>query len=629
MTLFSRLLILILLLYSHFGLMAQTSCGWFGATPSSHTQVEGMSVVVNNKMYVFYGFVNGTFITNTVEVFDPFSGANGSWSTLDTMPLGVTHTDAVVIDNEIWLIGGFIGNHGGPPTDTVQIYSPATDTWRPGPTLPEPHASGAAALLGRKVHVIGGLEPTRSTMEDHHMVYDLNNPTAGWDTISAARPPEPRDHAGYGSMYGKIYIVGGQTGHDGPIPTYDKNELYVYDPIENSWTLEDTLPQARSHIETGTFTTDGLLILSGGNTSPCCPALFKSIITYNPVTQVWDTLCNMPTWLSNPAAKIIGNKFILAHGGEYGYTNPQSATYMFDIVRSTQLKLGFSPDQLTVDIPAGSQAQKKVMIYTISGSTPFDLNVGNAPSWLIGTQTSNPTATPSAQEVTLSIDAGTLSSGTTYYYNLTATESPSGAPQGFLPATLAITLNVTSGLPVTLKSFEAEAFSRQEVKLDWETTEEVNHDYFVLERRHEQESGFLEIARLKGKSLEGAMYTYRDQVSDLADGQLYYRLKIVDQDGLATFSKVASIYLDAAFNDIKIYPSPADEFLNIEVRTDDAGSCRLELYNTKGEIVLKRRENWMRGVYRFHLDISQIPAGCYFVKANSGKGQFFTKVIIH
>ncbi len=623
-----RLISLLILLQTPFCLIAQTSCGWFGGTPSSHSQVEGMSVVVGNKMYVFYGFVNGTFITNTVEVFDPFSGAGGSWSTLDTMPLGVTHTDVVVIDNEIWLIGGFIGNHGGPPTDTIQIYTPATNNWRSGPTLPEPHASGVAVLLGRKIHVIGGLEPTRSTMDDHHMVYDLNNPTAGWDTISAARPPEPRDHAGYGSMRGKIYIVGGQTGHDGPIPTYDKNELYVYDPIENSWTLEDTLPQARSHIETGTFTTDGLLIITGGNTSPCCPALFKSILTYNPEIQVWDTLCDMPTWLSNPAAKIIGNKFILAHGGEYGYTNPQSATYMFDVVRNVQLKLGFNPSQLTLSVPAGSQVNKKVMIYTISGSTPFDLNLSNAPSWLVGTQTSSATASPSAQEVILTIDAGTLSAGTTYNYNLMASESPSGAPQGFLPATLAITLHVTSALAVTLKSFEAQIISPQKVRLNWETVEEINHDFFVLERRQEKETGFYEIGRLKGTDINGANYSFIDELSNLSDGQIYYRLRIVDQDGVVTFSEIKSIFLNEDFSEIFMYPNPVKKVLNVEIQTEEAGSCTLGMYNLKGEIVFLVQEDWYEGAYRFQLDVRQFSAGCYFIKANSGRGQFTSKVVI-
>ncbi len=625
-----RSFILTILLFIGTHLFAQTSCGWFGASPSSHAQVEGISVVVNNKMYVFYGFINGTQITNTVEVFDPFVGSNGQWTVKASMPLGVTHTDAVVIDGEIWLIGGFVGNHGGPSTDTIQIYNPTSNSWRYGPSLPEAHASGAAVLLGRKIHVIGGLKSDRSSMNDHHMVYDLQNTAAGWDTLTAARPPEPRDHVGYASMRGKIYIAGGQIGHDGPDTTIDKKELYMYDPIENSWHLIDSLPEVRSHIETGTFAIDGLMVITGGNTSPCCPALLKSILTYNPETQVWDTLCDMPTFLTNPAANIIGNKFILAHGGEYGYTNPQSATYMFDIVRSTQKKLGFSPSQLTIAVPQGTQVDKKVMIYTITGSTPFDLDVSNAPSWLVGTQTSNTTTSPTSQEVTLSIDATNLSANTTYYFNLPANESPSGSPQGYQSATLNITLNVVgSSFPVVLSSFGAEVASREKVLLQWQTEEEVNHDYFVIERRHASENGFHEVARLKGKGEHGASYMQEDPVEHLADGQLFYRLRMIDQDGHSTFSKIESVYLDAFFNEISLFPNPADTRLNVRIKTEDAGNCSLKIYSLKGKLVAQSTQKWHQGAYLFHLDVSKLPAGCYMIRAQSGLGQFTSKVIIH
>lgn len=625
----ARYILFFYFLFTFFQASAQTSCGWFGAATSSHIQVEGISVVVDNKMYVFYGFINGNQITNTVERFDPFVGTSGQWSNRASMPLGVTHTNALVVDGEIWLFGGFVGDHGGPATDTVQIYNPNSNNWRLGPTLPEPHASGAVGLLGRKIHLIGGLKPDRSSMTDHHMVYDLNNIAAGWDTLSAARPPEPRDHVGYASMRGKIYVVGGQTGHDGPLPTVDKNELYIYDPVENSWTKEDTLPQVRSHIETGTFAIDGHLIITGGNTSPCCPALLKSILSYDPDTKAWSNLCDMPTFLTNPAAKVIGDKFILTHGGEYGYTYPQSATYMFNIVRPTQLGLNFSPDVLSLSVQEGTQVDKKVMIYTLDGATPFDLNIGNAPSWLTNTQTSSATTATTAQEVILTIDASGLSAGTNYYYTLMATESPSGAPQGFQPAALTINITITGNpFPVALESFEVDAVSRNEVNLNWETQTEINHDMFVIERRHAQENGFHEIARLQGKSTDGAHYHYNDPVSDLSDGQLYYRLRIVDQDGVSTFSEIESVYLDADFSEISMYPNPADETLNIEIKTDEAGTCHLELYNLQGARVLQDRESWSQGAYHFQLDVHALPAGCYLIKAKSGHGQFTSKVII-
>ena len=263
-------------------------CGWFGGALSNHLQVEGQSVVINNKMYVFYGFVNSTQITNVVEEFDPYFGSTGRWTSKASMLVGVTHVDVLVVDNEAWLIGGFVGNHGGPSTDVVQIYNPASNSWRYGPTLPQKHASGGVGLIGRKVHVYAGLMPDRSTNKPAHWVYDLDRPWNGWDTTAAAPHPFSKRPYGYASMRGRLYSVGGQTGHDGPNPTQDYDTVEVYDPISDAWSTLADMPQTRSHIEPGVFTLDGILYVTGGNTSPCCPALRKDIIAYDPRCQYMD-----------------------------------------------------------------------------------------------------------------------------------------------------------------------------------------------------------------------------------------------------------------------------------------------------------------------------------------------------
>ncbi|MEZ4686749.1 MAG: kelch repeat-containing protein [Bacteroidia bacterium] len=76
--------------------LSAQQCMWARVTNSPHTQVEGPSVVYNNKMYIFSGFgcdqmgVCGAAIENMTEVYDPNVGVNGQWTNLSPMPVGVT-----------------------------------------------------------------------------------------------------------------------------------------------------------------------------------------------------------------------------------------------------------------------------------------------------------------------------------------------------------------------------------------------------------------------------------------------------------------------------------------------------------------------------------------------------------
>lgn len=62
---------------------------------------------------------------------------------------------AVAVGEEIWVLGGFAGDHPGKSTNLVQIYNTSTDTWSRGPSLPLPRASGGAVFSKGKIHYFG------------------------------------------------------------------------------------------------------------------------------------------------------------------------------------------------------------------------------------------------------------------------------------------------------------------------------------------------------------------------------------------------------------------------------------------------------------------------------------------
>jgi hypothetical protein len=73
---------------------------------------------------------------------------------------------------------------------------------------------------------------------------------------------------------------------------------------------------------------------------------------------------------------------------------------------------------------------------------------------------------------------------------------------------------------------------------------------------------------------------------------------------------------------VKVYPSPATDFINIEITPVDTGRLILELYNNLGVKVLNKAV-----VYQpvMQVNVSDIPSGIYFLKVfqPSSKDQLF------
>lgn len=414
---------------------------WTQRAPALGKRAEGQSIRYNDKIYVFNGFAPGLVINNSNEAYNP---ATNQWTALAPMPkdpqgkpYAVTHNGIALVDNTIWIVGGRVGNVPGPVTNKVWIYNITTNSWSAGPTLPVARAGGGLVRLGRRLHLFGGFGPTACNSDKgDHFAYDLDNPGAGWRNILAPLP-SPRNHFGTAAIGGKIYAIGGQYGHDcgGGL---DVKLVHVYDAATNTWTQKKDLPYANSHLEPGTFALDGKILVVGGELSG------KNVLRYDPATDTWTVFDQVPVALIAPSAKVIGNTFIVSHGGAPATENAQNTTWAKTITRSKSNVLSFWTNQLSAAAPAGgSPITKKMLLWTLTGTTPYTLNAANAPAWL--TVKAGPgTTDETGAEVTLTFNPAGLSPGT-YQHTLTA------AATGYTNATAILTFtvqNATNSAPV-------------------------------------------------------------------------------------------------------------------------------------------------------------------------------------
>lgn len=186
----------------------------------------------------------------------------------------------------------------------------------------------------------------------------------------------------------------------------------------------------------------------------------------------------------------------------------------------------------------------------------------------------------------------------------------------------------TGTLPITLTNFTALA-QQENVRLNWQTSQEKNSSHFDIERA-EDGVNFVKIGRIQAalNSSTVQQYTYTDNNIETLSGNIYYRLKMIDNDGSAKYSdvKVVKLSLEPSLA-ISVYPNPAVNTLTIEFINDTPSTVNYAINNTAGITVLKGV--YEHGAIKSHqnFDISGLIPGLYFIKITSNNRQKVLKFV--
>lgn len=290
-----------------------SSFNWAQGIQSPARRFEGYGRVVNGKLYTFGGYTSITpfGVGNTVDVLDP---STNKWTYLGTMPAPETHSGVAVDDStgDVYFVGGLRGNYPGVATSDVYRYDTATNKWTQLPSLPFAMAAGNAQIVNGVLHYFGGIESSSRDIDysNHYEIplANLNSGTGQW-TI-AAPMPTPRDHFTSAVVNGKIYLMGGEIGHDELHE--QQSETDVYDPTTDTWTRLADMPMPKSHDESGTFVVDGKIVLAGGQVDDFQST--NNISEYDPAANQWYILPPLPNTLAGTIAQKIGSKFYVVSG---------------------------------------------------------------------------------------------------------------------------------------------------------------------------------------------------------------------------------------------------------------------------------------------------------------------------
>ncbi|MFL5728565.1 MAG: T9SS type A sorting domain-containing protein, partial [Cytophagaceae bacterium] len=212
--------------------------------------------------------------------------------------------------------------------------------------------------------------------------------------------------------------------------------------------------------------------------------------------------------------------------------------------------------------------------------------------------------------------AAALSPGEVPYVTVTATDASNNTSE--------FNCNV-SVLPIQLISFTVSAADDNSALALWETANEQNNSYFLLERS-EDGINFSSAGRISGNGTTSSVNLYSFSDNTHPSGILYYRLKQVDLDGNYTYSPVKSVY----FRDqksIAIGPNPADHFLNLEFfGYTEKDRIKVTIISSLGETVASYDHELNGSLISF--DISALAPAVYYVTVSTDETRINRKLIV-
>ena len=171
-------------------------------------------------------------------------------------------------------------------------------------------------------------------------------------------------------------------------------------------------------------------------------------------------------------------------------------------------------------------------------------------------------------------------------------------------------------LPVTITDFNAAYVSSNNVKVSWSTTNEINASYYVVERSTNAED-FIPVGKVNMSQSLNPVHNYNlnDQLYNVNSNIAYYRLRIVDNSGKFSYSKVVPVKLDQPVTGFSLYPNPIDNYTILNLFSDKQSMGVLRVMDNSGRQILAKSISVNNGSNSIMVDeLGYLPKGIYMVQ---------------
>lgn len=205
------------------------------------------AAVSDGHVYVYGGHTGKAHTYSTDTVSGKFRRLKlaepKSWEELPGGD-GLQGLALVAHGGKLYRIGGMQPrNKAGDPADnhstaTCTVFDPKTSKWEKLPDMPAGRSSHDAVVVGDQIIVVGGWNlqgvNAKSVWHDTTLLLDLTKKPLKWEAVAQ---PFERRALNVGTIDGKVYVVCGMSSENETEKTVD-----IFDPVKKTWSRGPSLP---------------------------------------------------------------------------------------------------------------------------------------------------------------------------------------------------------------------------------------------------------------------------------------------------------------------------------------------------------------------------------------------------
>jgi hypothetical protein len=175
----------------------------------------------------------------------------------------------------------------------------------------------------------------------------------------------------------------------------------------------------------------------------------------------------------------------------------------------------------------------------------------------------------------------------------------------------------TYSLPVKLVRFSANLNPKKDTYISCETSMEFIYNFFSVQRSPDA-GNFQELGKIKAKGFSSVATSYFFADSQSLQGTAYYRLEMVDLDGLVKYSRVVAVSSENNGAQVLVFSNPFKDRIRVQVLVAEAGKLNLTLTDILGRARLQQVLHAQPGTNQIDLQPSNaLSSGLYLLSIKS------------
>ena len=188
---------------------------WKELAPMPSKRTASIAIETGGKFYVIGGSDEAGLSIPTNEVYDI---ASNTWTTKKAMPTARNHPAGGAVNGKLYIIGGRLTNSNvanmlSSPTDVVEEYDPATDTWKTMTKMPYATSGEGWITFQNRIYVAGG-ELRDAHADSIFRDFVVFDPAANeWNRLPSM--PTARHGVVLAALGNRIHAISGHTAFAG------------------------------------------------------------------------------------------------------------------------------------------------------------------------------------------------------------------------------------------------------------------------------------------------------------------------------------------------------------------------------------------------------------------------------